>query len=136
MDVLGSKQANSGYEQEIQSATIKRGKTKLFFFSATRPSGTAAGKNFIWDDSDTGGLNDGYKVKWFKGKKVNRKKDITSKTRGAGHPFTLAVEQTKYFTAKVTAKDNGSALCLVGRAEEQTFPYSDAAAFQINGVCV
>ena len=85
-DVRASKSADGRYTDASQNATIRPGKTKLFFWEVE--SGSLNNQSMTFDDAATDS-NAGYKIKWYKGKKPKASKNISSQVKNPGYPFTL-----------------------------------------------
>src|SRR5687767_6408011 len=134
VDVQASKSAEGPYTDDNQNATVKPGKTKLFFWEVSHPEMAGSDGDYMFDDAATGDDSD-YKVTWYKGKKPRKSKKISNAVQGAG--FSVHVDQgkAKYFTARVTAVDDTNPLCLGGQATDPDYPASDAVYFAVNGLC-
>ena len=130
-EVQASKSADGPYTADGQNATIRPGKTKLFYWRVE--SGSPNNQSMTFDDAATDS-NAGYVIKWYKGKRPKASKNITSQI-DSGYPFTLRGDQTRFFTAKVRAQQDPETLCLGGQATNTALPYSDSAYFSINGIC-
>ena len=131
-DVEASKKADGPYEDDPQSATVKEGKTKLFFWKVEETDGKA--DSMLFDDAATGDLDEGYKVQWYKGKKPKASRKISSEVKGEGYAFNLKADKSMYFTAKVAVMDESETLCMGGQASNDT-PTFDQAYFNVNGLC-
>lgn len=131
VDTEASKKPKGGYQDDLQSATINPGKSKLFFWRVHRMDGDATGKDFIFREAGTSSGEAGYKIRWYKGKKPKARKNITSDVRDSGYEFQLGAGKRKAFTAKVKAKPGGE-LCLGGEGGSTSPPYYDGAYFEVN----
>ena len=131
-DVKAAKKAEGPYVDEIQTAKIKQGKTKSFFWRVTNTLQAGVSLNF----NDAAGDSEGYKIQWYKGKKPRASRKISSDVKGDGYDFTLNGGAAKHFTAKVKAVDASETLCLGGQATDNKAMVSDAAYFQVNGLCI
>ena len=131
-DVKASKNADGPYMDDSQRATIRPGKTKLFFWEVE--SEQLNDQSMTFDDAVTASDAD-YRIRWYKGKTPEASKNISSQVKGSGFPFILRGEETRYFTAKVRARQSPDTLCLGGQATNPSFPYSNSSYFAVNGKC-
>jgi hypothetical protein len=122
VDVTASKSPKNGYTDEPQSATLKNGKTKLFYWQVKRPESATGDGGIVFDDAATGDNDTGYRIRWFKGKKPKSSRDISSEVKNAGFTFDLALGELRFFTAKVKAVSDDLPLCLGGRRAILTSP--------------
>lgn len=131
--VSAAKEANGDYVEGTQQGTIGEGKTKLFFWRVQSNGGGV--QSMVFDDAATGDSDEGYKIKWYKGLKPKPSKNISSDVESAGFEFSLKQFKHKFFTAEVTRKPGSGTLCLGGQARNDPMTYSQAAYFDVNGVC-
>jgi hypothetical protein len=135
IDVLASKQADGPYRDETQSATVPEGKTKLFFWKVAHPEGSGFDGNYSFDDASTY-EGTAYRVNWYRGREVKPSRKISQRVEGGGYEFRVREGKVKYFTATVRVVNDNPTLCLVGQGTDLDAPYSDAAAFSVNGNCL
>ena len=132
-DVSAAKDANGTYQTGSQDASIGESKTKHFYWKVESNAGGDQSMSF--DDALTGESDDGYKIKWYKGKKPKSSKNISSDVKGSGFGFTLKNGKRKFFSAEVTRQPGAGTLCLGGQARNDPQTYFDAAYFNVNGIC-
>ena len=82
----------------------------------------------LFDPGYSAGEEDGYRVKWFKGRR-----DITGSARAGTYDFKLRHNKTRMFRVRVHAVDTSSDACVFGDFEiEPDFYFVDAGE-HING---
>jgi hypothetical protein len=111
------------------------GDTLSFYVRVKNTSSPGHTENVsLFDEGYPFGSEDGYRVKWFKGRR-----DISNSTQGGTYDFKLKHNRRKTFRVRVHAVDTSSDACVLGDFQIKPENYFTDAGEHINasgGPCV
>ena len=113
---------------------LRPGETTSFYIRVKNTSDPGHTEDFSLADPGYPSAEDGYRVKWFKGRR-----DISNSTKGGTYDFKLKHNRRKTFRVRVHAVDTSSDACVLGDFQIKPENYFTDAGEHINasgGPCV
>jgi hypothetical protein len=107
---------------------LRPGETTSFYIRVKNTSDPGHTEDFSLADPGYPSAEDGYRVKWFKGRR-----DISGQTRGDSYGFSVKHGRSKIFRVQVHDIDTHHDACVIGEVDDAGDSYFAYGVDHVNG---